>query len=98
MSLLILVCVLDFLFVTTSEIVIYTEKYGRRTSGIISSTIVMRISAMIILSKLIIKNTKMYKHHCLSIKIILVVVIIIIIINKFLYKKINFLIMVVLVR
>ena len=75
--LLIIVCVFNFFLVTVSQIVIKTKKYTDRTSGVISSTIVIRIFAMPILSKLIIKNTKMYKHNYLSIIIILTVVIII---------------------
>ena len=88
-SLLILVCILDFLFVTTSEIVINTRNYSKLTSGVISSTIAIRIFAIGILSKLIIKNAKMYRHHYLSIIIIFIVVIIINIFSLSIIKENN---------
>ena len=75
--LLILVSVLDFFYVTSIETVSETNLYYNRSIGVLSLTLVIRLFAIAILSKLIIENTKLYRHHNLSVMIILIVVIII---------------------
>ena len=80
--LLILVSVLDFFYVTSIETVSETNLYHYRSSGVLSLTLVIRLLAIAILSKLIINNTKIYRHHYLSVIIILIIVIIINIFTK----------------
>ena len=86
--LLILVSILDFFYVTSIETVSETNLYYNRSIGVLSLTLVIRLFVIAILSKLIIENTKLYRHHNLSVMIILIVVIIINIYSVF-FKKDN---------
>ena len=76
LCLLILICFLDFVFIVYFEIIVKVGVYSI-ASGLQSLSLVIRLFAIAILSKLIIKNTKIYSHHFLSIIIIVMVVIII---------------------
>ena len=87
--LLIFVCILDFLAVTTNTIVVETNLYNERTSGLVSIALTTRLFAIALLSYFIIKNSKMYSHHYLSIIIILIVVISIIIFSAINKKEKN---------
>ena len=81
--LLILVCILNFFSVTSDTVVKKTALSEGRTVCLISLTVVIRLFAIAILSHFIIKNMKLYKHHYLSIAIILIVIIVIHIISYF---------------
>ena len=71
--LLILICVLDFCSVTCHSIIIKDGVYDKASGGFLLLSLVIKLFAIEILSKLIIKNTKIYRHHYLSIIIILIV-------------------------
>ena len=71
--LLLLVCVLNFLAGISNTIIRKTKLFSERTVCLISLTVVIRLFAIAILSYIIIKNTKLYRHHYLSIVIILIV-------------------------
>ena len=86
---LLIISVLDFVSMV-SHIIIFKSKYHKdRSTGLISSTVVVRLFAIAILSYFIIKNTKMNRHHYLSIIILLAVVIIINIFSFCLERKNN---------
>ena len=72
--LLILVCILDFVSVICNRIVVKKKFYSEYSSGLVS-LITIRLFLMAILSQLILKNTKIYSHHFLSIIVILITVI-----------------------
>ena len=74
---LIIICVLDFIS-QVCQITVFKSIYHRgRSGGLVSLTVVARLFAIAILSYFIIKNTKMNRHHYLSIIILIIVVIII---------------------
>ena len=77
--LLIIVCIIDFLAVTSNTMVIETKIYSERSNGLVSLALISRIFLIAILSYFIIKGSKMYSHHYVSFIIILIVVIVIII-------------------
>ena len=83
LSLLIFVCILDFISMTCQITILKLNYYKDRSGGLVSLTLATRLFAMAILSHFIIKNTKMYSHHYLSIMILIIVVIIINIFSKF---------------
>ena len=75
MLLLILVCFLDFISVICNIIIVKNELYKESSYGLICLTFSARLFIIAFLSHIIIKNTKLYKHHLLSIIILIIVVI-----------------------
>ena len=73
--LLILVCILDFVYITYYSIIIKIENLTNASGGLLSLSIIIRLFVIAILSKLIIKNTKLYRHHYLPIITLLILVI-----------------------
>ena len=73
---LLIISVLDFVSMVSHIIIFKSKHHEDRSTGLISSTVVVRLSTIAILSYFIIKNIKTYWHHYLSIIILLAVVII----------------------
>ena len=84
LCLLMLVCVLDFVYITCHSIMVKIGVYENTSGSLLLSSLLIRLSTIAVLSKLIIKNTKIYSHHFLSIIIIAIVTIAI---NVFSYIK-----------
>ena len=73
--LLILVCILDFFAWSWIKTIMETKYFQKYSTGQLSLNLAIRLFAIGLFSYIIIKNSKMYSHHILSIIIILVAVI-----------------------
>ena len=67
-------CIINFIAFTCYIILLESKYYSDRTGGLVCLTITGRIFAIEIFSHIIIKNTKLYAHHYLSIIVILIIV------------------------
>ena len=85
---LILLCILNFFYITYNMIKYRTKFYKECSNGLIFLDVSGTLFAFALLSHFIIKNSKMYRHHYLS-AIIILFVLIIINIFSFLTEKEN---------